>query len=104
MTKRVGGRDRRDRINQLGERDGWVCFYCRVGLKKGGRATTLDEWFPICRGGMPRIENQVLACHPCNQDKGDMTGNEYLAKLDGRSSRSYLRWREASERHQRLRS
>lgn len=100
MSGRVCGQARRKRVEAIAERDGWECWYCGVGLDAGSPSTTLDEWVPIARGGRPLIDNQVLACSPCNQDKADMTGHEYLGKLAGSVPASYQEWRVESKRKQ----
>lgn len=73
-------------------RDGWVCRYCGrpVTAPPKGRDHTaaeaptvasLDHWVPRARGGAWELANLVLACKPCNEDKGQLTGPEYLAVL-----------------------
>jgi len=101
--KRLNGEDRTKRIVALAERDGWQCWYCGTGLTLGSKATTIDEWIPLGRGGGPDLGNQVLCCSPCNQDKADMTGGEYLHKLEhGGPPRSYFDWRVELKRQQRI--
>lgn len=46
-------------------RDNGRCGYC------GGKGSTIDHIQPRSRNGPHRWENVVLACVPCNQDKGD---------------------------------
>ncbi len=52
---------------------GYRCAYCR------GEATRweVDHLLPRSRGGSSRITNLALACHECNQAKGDQTAAEY---------------------------
>lgn len=102
MAKRLGGQKRRDRIEQLALRDGHECFYCGARLVLGAKATTIDEVVPLGRGGRARIENQVLACSPCNQDKKDMTGSEYLAKRAGLGVPTFVAHRIEQKERQRL--
>jgi hypothetical protein len=78
--------------DEVAERDGWRCRYCRrpVSPPPAGRSftaaeaphvATLDHWVPRCRGGRDELSNLVLACAPCNETKGSLTGPEYLAAL-----------------------
>lgn len=59
----------------LARRDGRFCRYCDRYI---GENPTVDHWIPSSRGGLNLLENKVLACYPCNQIKGDMTGDEFL--------------------------
>ncbi len=60
---------------QLADRDGgWLCFYCKTKLTS---AFHIDHKLPIARGGLHHLENFVLACMPCNQEKHAKTIDEY---------------------------
>lgn len=52
------------------------CHYC------GGEADTGDHKVPISRSGTSDPENLVPACFACNNEKGDMTMEEYLEFRD----------------------
>lgn len=76
----------------VGERDGWECRFCArpvIPPPTGRNHTaaeaqtlaTLDHWVPRARGGTWDLANLVMACRPCNNDKGTLTGPEYLAVL-----------------------
>jgi hypothetical protein len=39
---------------------------------------TADHVVPFCLGGSDNIDNQVLACWDCNQDKGEQTVEQWL--------------------------
>lgn len=63
-----------------------LCWYCgaRVVLDpKGGaaRMATVDHQTPISRGGSGAKDNLVTACQTCNQQKANMTVEEYRAYL-----------------------
>lgn len=61
-------------------RDGWGCFYCG----EFPDAYHLDHVTPKSRGGSDGPANRVLACAPCNLDKGTMPGWRYVwLKLGG---------------------
>lgn len=46
-----------------------VCWYCGWPLSSG--RATLDHLRPRSRGGSDDESNLVLACWPCNRNKGD---------------------------------
>jgi 5-methylcytosine-specific restriction endonuclease McrA len=57
------------------------CYYCELQLTMARgfpHSMTLDHKMPLSRGGRNSPENYVAACRPCNNDKGDMTLDEYL--------------------------
>lgn len=59
------------------KRDGGRCFYCDTSLTWNDK--TIDHVIPKSKGGPHRVWNLVLACHPCNQAKGDNDpAQEYL--------------------------
>lgn len=81
---------------QLRERPTCVtCYYCGcdlalladdvvitpwgdVVIRPGCRLPTTDHKLPASRGGEDGLENVVLACVPCNSQKGAKTPDEYL--------------------------
>jgi hypothetical protein len=54
---------------------GSPCAYCR------GPATTLDHVVPRSRGGRGTITNAVPACGPCNNVKGSVPVERFVAWL-----------------------
>lgn len=62
-----------------------LCFYCGIRLirtgGKGKAARTKDHKQPRSRGGSWQSTNIVLACWPCNIEKGKLTVDEYRAVL-----------------------
>lgn len=63
------------------------CRYCGQKLKP--KTATLDHVLPLSRGGSDDPENLVLACHPCNQCKGNRTPLEWASDiLNGPSTTS----------------
>lgn len=56
-------------------RDGQRCVYC--GTLEG--PFRFDHLFPFSRGGSDDPSNLVIACHPCNAAKRDMTLREWMA-------------------------
>lgn len=55
---------------------GHACFYCKKGITR--TSSTLDHLLPLSRGGKSEGENIVVACLECNQEKGEMTLEEYF--------------------------
>lgn len=54
------------------------CAYCSEPLEGMG---WIEHMQPLSRGGYHRKENVVPACQKCNQEKGNMTLEEYKAKV-----------------------
>ncbi len=52
---------------------GYRCAYCH----KEATRWEVDHILPRSRGGSNRVKNLALACHACNQEKGDRTAEEY---------------------------
>lgn len=48
------------------------CHWCEKPLEK--RTATADHLTPLSRGGSNEAWNIVLACHKCNETRGDSTG------------------------------
>lgn len=81
------------------ERDGYVCRYCGKilyrwtqdaadRLRRRGRDRpkdwpTIDRVIPLSRGGTWELANMVIACHRCNQRKGDKMLHETGMRLRG---------------------
>ena len=56
------------------KRDDYKCVYCGMGER---RFLTLDHVHPRSKGGKNTWSNLVTACLGCNQEKGDLTLEEY---------------------------
>lgn len=56
------------------KRDGYECVYCGNGNKK---LLTLDHVIPKSKGGKDSWDNLVTACTRCNNEKSDLTLEEY---------------------------
>lgn len=57
------------------KRDNYECVYCGHGNKKN---LTLDHVNPQAKGGGNSWDNLVTACRTCNQEKADLTIEEYV--------------------------
>ena len=60
-------------------RDENMCVYCG---EKMNRELTLDHVIPRCKGGQNTWENLVTACKDCNNEKGDMSFEEYCISIN----------------------
>jgi 5-methylcytosine-specific restriction endonuclease McrA len=54
------------------------CVYCATPLTP--EQATLDHVFPVSKGGLHSPGNLVVACHDCNQLKGDLLPVEFFAR------------------------
>ena len=70
-------------------RSDYCCSYCNEQL--GPRSATLDHIIPKSKGGHG-VKNLVVACHGCNNAKGDMMPEEWAAVLAIRKAR-IARWK-----------
>jgi 5-methylcytosine-specific restriction endonuclease McrA len=61
------------------EKWGRTCAYCSAGLPSGQVPLQIDHLQPRSKGGSDRVSNLTLACHPCNQRKGNLSVAEFLA-------------------------
>ena len=57
-----------------------TCHYCQRPFTPS-RPQTTDHKIPKSRGGTNHPDNLVDACYPCNQDKADLTEQEYRTFL-----------------------
>lgn len=68
--------DRDKHAQLLRIRDGNRCFYCHIPLSY---VFHVDHKTPVVRGGTNALENLVLTCVQCNQEKHNKTVPEYAA-------------------------
>jgi hypothetical protein len=82
---RLSGDRRRAMVQKIADRDGWFCWWCGIPLamdENGIRlAATLDHLITRAAGGSNRFDNQVIACYPCNQDRGATPAEDYYPKI-----------------------
>lgn len=61
----------------------WLCSYCgtqvHAGRFGGDQLATIDHKTPLSRGGTWKRHNLTCACRGCNQAKGSMTAEEFMA-------------------------
>lgn len=60
-------------------RDDFTCQYCLKQTPKP--ELTVDHVLPLALGGMDEITNYVTCCQECNQAKGDLSPEEFAAKI-----------------------
>jgi hypothetical protein len=68
-------------VNVLVSRDGTRCRYCKKDLRRS--EITIEHLTPKGRGGSNKISNLAISCADCNNDKGDLTDEEYKGFLAG---------------------
>jgi 5-methylcytosine-specific restriction endonuclease McrA len=69
---------------------GRSCPYCHASMDKGGpilTRPTRDHMIPLSRGGMNVVTNITIVCHGCNQEKGALLPDEFVAWRTGMASR-----------------
>lgn len=74
---KLGAPDRRKKFAALILRDGDQCHYCEIDLNSENRS--LDHVVPRSQGGVNALFNLVLACKDCNNLRGDMDYDEFVA-------------------------
>ena len=70
------------------EKYGHTCQYCN-----GASGNNVLEWehkIPKSRGGSDKLSNATLACHSCNSEKGALTPQEWLEKIQKKKRKSNL--------------
>lgn len=74
------------RVRALLRRDGPGCRYCDDEFCE----TTLDHVVPRSKGGTDALWNLVLACAPCNTDKGSIDLDDFASPERAASIRESL--------------
>jgi 5-methylcytosine-specific restriction endonuclease McrA len=67
------------RVDELIERDGAECVWCRRRLWR--RDLTLEHVVPRSRGGHLTAENALVACRSCNRRRGSKPVDAYVREL-----------------------
>lgn len=71
---------------------GKSCPYCCCVMGRNGswnapNAPSVDHRVPKSRGGWDTPENWLVCCRQCNEDKGSLTEEEYIAVRAGLATR-----------------
>lgn len=69
---------RRWQRNHLIAKYGSVCYLCQEPLESA-KDITFDHWEPLSKGGLDELENYRLAHFECNQLKGALSPEEFMA-------------------------
>lgn len=69
------------------KRDNFECVYCGDSKQ---RTLTLDHVVPQSKGGRDSWDNLVTACRRCNQEKADLTLEEYGKQIPEPKRPHYL--------------
>ncbi len=67
---------RRLYLGQLYRDQKGICYYCQRWIKRA--AATIDHLTPLSRGGPDQPFNMCMACRKCNEEKDDMTAEEFM--------------------------
>lgn len=69
------------------------CYFCGqpFGRKGTPRARTIDHLTLLGRGGDDAAANRAAACRGCNEEKSDMTVDEYRQWIDAGRPVAWLR-------------
>jgi len=62
--------NRRDRLEEILERDEPTCVWCRRAVDEGLVIATTEHVVPRLKGGPSWFENEVAACKRCNSRRG----------------------------------
>jgi hypothetical protein len=80
---------------RLAEDAGWRCTYCGVeviiGAAGGAQLATIEHKIPLSRGGTWKRGNLTCACYGCNNRKGNLTVEEFMALSAGERGRAVTR-------------
>ena len=66
LKEKRKGNSRAKRRSML--RKSQICYWCKTAL--GINNSTIDHVIPLHRGGLDNANNRVLACKPCNKNRG----------------------------------
>ena len=72
----------------LREKYGCTCQYC--GGKTEDRRLEWEHKIPRSKGGSDSVKNATLACHTCNEEKKDLTPEEWLGRILAKKHRSKI--------------
>lgn len=77
--------DDRERRWRAAARQNWKCWWCKLPMtKKQNRenSCTTDHIVPLSRGGPRHGTNEVAACFRCNNLRGDLPAETFLALIE----------------------
>ena len=76
------------KLKRLLHKQGGRCYYCNMSISRhyhqgAPLEATIDHRIPRARGGTNAAINLVAACFSCNNRKGNMTSDEFIAHMNG---------------------
>lgn len=75
--------NRRERLEQIIERDGPYCVWCSTPFHSTLNPPTTEHLIPRIKGGPSWIENELAACARCNRDRGHQSPAGWLQECEG---------------------
>ncbi|HSL59120.1 MAG TPA: HNH endonuclease [Acidimicrobiales bacterium] len=85
MADRAGAEpNRRERLEQVLERDGARCVWCALPIDSDLVRATTEHVVPRIKGGPSWIENELAACARCNRQRGHTTPADWLDECERR--------------------
>lgn len=73
---------RRERLDQILERDGSTCVWCRRRIDTRLVPATTEHVIPKVKGGPSWLENELAACRRCNGRRGHRTPAEWADECE----------------------
>lgn len=75
--------NRRERMEEILERDGPYCVWCSAPLDATLNTPTTEHLVPRIKGGPSWIENELAACKRCNNQRGHQSPASWLQDCTG---------------------
>lgn len=75
--------NRRERMDEILERDGPYCVWCSAPLDATLNTPTTEHLVPRIKGGPSWIENELAACKRCNNQRGHQSPASWLQDCTG---------------------
>jgi hypothetical protein len=80
ISTRRRGKKQREFFKKIKSERPHICYYCKKEIIEDSDLT-IDHLMPSCKGGKSTESNLVISCSHCNNEKGDMTEEEYYIYL-----------------------
>ncbi len=86
-----------DKTSGYGRYRGKKLAWCNHGDYGARVAWQVEHSIPLSRGGTDHLNNLFPACITCNQEKGTMTGREFLSLFEDAPSPAASPWEGLAE-------
>ena len=83
------------KINAIGDKTGWVCFYCGTGLTR--ETIQVDHFIPRHLSKSHDISNLYPCCRSCNSKKGNRSIAHFREIMSRR--RDYVKYSKEQKLH-----